>query len=102
MRLGLKRDVRDERYLSERGCLFGFLYYSFALAVQFGLWFSSSFFRILSLHFSFLTRFLFHFPKVAHFPDNWTGASILIQPVVISASAGLLLYARKSKDFDSM
>ena len=31
----------------------------------------------------------------AHFPDNWSGVAILIQPIIIAASAGLLLYVRK-------
>ena len=36
----------------------------------------------------------------AHYPDNWTGAALIIQPIVIGCSSGLLLYARKSSDFD--
>ena len=31
----------------------------------------------------------------AHYPDNWSGVAILIQPIIIAASAGLLLYVRK-------
>jgi Uncharacterised protein family (UPF0220) len=36
----------------------------------------------------------------AHYSDNWTGVAILVQPIVISASAGLLLYTRKSPGYE--